>query len=273
MKWSHNSPLPIVAAVLAVAFLPLCCNRIFTPPPATKKMPVTTVVTAQTKPASTLPAETPTEGSPWPPAGAKVSRLAPNIYLGIAGERRWVEVHAKVCLERGYLEHLLSRDEASKHHESVLSASFDAFFLDGALKAAGAKPGKPVQFFNKEGKPDFKPPSGDKIKITLRYKNKDGKEVQVPAQRWVRNTKTKKELDLDWVFAGSTFFLDPDGKPTVYGANDGRVITTSNFISSLLDLPVMSAEGDPQEGLEWEANTELIPPRETPVIVVLEVKK
>jgi len=209
----------------------------------------------------------------WPPKGAKVTRLGPNISFGQLGDRRWVELDAKVCLQMGYLEHLLSRDEAGKQHESVLSLSIDASHIHSALLAAGAKPGRPVQFFNEKGDPEFKPPSGDRIRITLYYKDAEGRLVSIPAQKWVRNTRTKKPLELDWVFAGSYFFKPPGGDQEFYAANDGRVITTANFTTALLDLPIRSSEGDPQGGLEFEANSELIPPRDTPVKVVLEVIK
>lgn len=227
----------------------------------------------QTREAVGQPERGPDASAPWRPAGAKVTPLGPNIALGVAGDRRWVEIQATVCLTAGYLEHLLSRDEAGKQHESILSTSIDASHIHAALIAAGAKPGKPVQFLNDKGEPDFRPPTGDRIRITLHYKDKSGHIVSVPAQRWVRNVKTKKELDQDWVFAGSFFFQPEGAEKPIYAANDGRVITTANFPSALLDLPMRSEEGDPQAGLEFEANTELIPPRETPVTVVLEVVK
>jgi hypothetical protein len=277
MNYFHAQRLFRAAVLCGLVVAPLACNRLFSaPPPVTKAVarpPSTQGTVAAAAPQDKAQA-TETKGvEPWPPAGAKLTELGPNIFLGQAGERRWVEIRAKTCLEQGYLEHLLSRDQASKHHESILSTKFDAFHLHGALLAAGAKAGHTVQFVNADGKPEFKPPTGDKIQITLRYKDKDGKEQAVPAQRWVRNAKTKKELDLDWVFAGSRFFKDQSGGPDVYGANDGRVITTANFITSILDLPIKSAEGDPSGGLEFEANTEHLPPRDTPVTVILEVKK
>jgi hypothetical protein len=147
-------------------------------------------------------------------------------------------------------------------HESILTASFDASHLHAGLLATGAKQGRPVQFYNAEGKPDFKPPTGDRIRITLRYTDPSGKEVIVPAQRWIRNTRTKEPLKEDWVFAGSfldTTRQDRSGRP-LYGANiDGRVICTSNFTNAVLDLPFKSEEGNPQGGLDYEANGEFLP--------------
>jgi hypothetical protein len=41
-------------------------------------------------------------------------------------------------------------------------------------------------------------------------------------------------------------------------------------VDALLDLPIRSDEGDPKEGLAYEANKELIPPEGTKVTVILE---
>ena len=118
---------------------------------------------------------------------------------------------------------------------------------------------------------EFIPPSGDRVRVLLQYEKEPGKWVTVPAQRWVREIKTKKTLAYDWVFAGSKFYPDPEGKTEdYYGANDGRVICLANFVTALLDLPVRVEEGNPVTGLDFEANTPEIPPLETPVTVILE---
>jgi hypothetical protein len=182
-----------------------------------------------------------------------------------------VLVHGEVCLRQGYLEHLLSNKTAEKEHESVIVADINAIYIHLGLIGIGAKQGKPVQFFDEMMQPAFKPPTGEKIAIHLRYEEK-GKEVLVPAQKWVRDSKAKKELQYDWVFAGSKIFADPEGKqPPYYGANQGRVICTSNFNVALLDIPVASSDKN-DEGLQFEANTDQIPPVRTPVTLILEKK-
>src|SRR4029077_14227113 len=96
------------------------------------------------------------------------------------------------------------------------------------------------------------------------------KNVRVPAQDWIRNVKTKKILDSDWVFAGSVLFEDPTEpkKKPFYAANDGDVICISNFDSAMLDLPINSSKDN--DDLMFEAYTERIPALETPVLVILE---
>ena len=118
--------------------------------------------------------------------------------------------------------------------------------------------------------PRYRPASGAQVKITLVYADAKGATKTVPARSWVRNAKTRKELDSDWVFAGSQLVDNPFDKnaPKSYLANDGDVICVSNFESALLDLPVMSAKDD--VGRSYEAWEDRIPPVGTEVTVVLE---
>jgi hypothetical protein len=161
------------------------------------------------------------------------------------------------------LEQLLTR-KGQKEHEAPLAADIDARHLHAALLIAGAEPGKPVQF-----RPKLVAPKGTTIKIFLEYK-KDGKEIRVPAQQWVKNFKSKKDLHTDWVFAGSVLIPDPQnpkGTP-FYGANDGDVISIVNFESSCLDVPFLSTKDNAD--LDFVAHTERIPALKTAVTVVLE---
>ena len=47
--------------------------------------------------------------------------------------------------------------------------------------------------------------SGSTIKVTLQYEDK-GKTVTVSAKEWIRNFKTMKPLDYDWVFGGTALW-------------------------------------------------------------------
>jgi hypothetical protein len=191
-------------------------------------------------------------------------RVGKNVYFEKQGDVRRVHVSATVCLREGLLEQLLTRKH-TKEHEAILSADVDAREIHAALLAAGALSGSPVTF-----RPEFKPPTGSRIKITLQYKNKAGKTLTMQAGDWIRNARTKKPLQYDWVFAGSEFVpnpLDPKA-PDLYLANEGDVICVSNFESALLDLPIISPKDNDE--LVFEANTDRIPPLGTPVTVILE---
>jgi hypothetical protein len=196
---------------------------------------------------------------------AKKVEIGKNVFLEIDGDVRRVLVNTQVCLRQGQLEQLVTR-KRTKEHEAILAADVDARNIHLALVAAKATPGSPVKF-----RPKFEAPTGMTIKITLEYQDK-GKTVRVPAQHWIRNIKSKKDLDTDWVFAGSVLIPNPfdkdKQKEPYYGANDGDVICISNFDTALLDVPFNSSKDN--DDLAFEANTDRIPALETPVLVILE---
>jgi hypothetical protein len=213
-------------------------------------------------------AETPPKepSKPAPKAASEVKRkqIGKDLFFEIDGDDRRVIASAAVVLRQGQLEGLLCRKN-TKEHEYILATQADARQIHAALVVAGAKPGSPVQF-----QPKFKPAHGTPIKISLQYQ-KDGKTVTVPAQQWVRDFKTKKDLDLDWVFAGSRLLPDPedDKKPPFYLANQGDVICLCNMDTAMLDLPVASPTALADRN--YEANTERIPRLDTKVDVIFEV--
>lgn len=199
------------------------------------------------------------------PSSAKKVEVGKNVFLEVDGDRRQVRVNAQVCLRKGQLEQLLTR-KRTKEHEAILAADVDGRLIHSALVAARAEPGKPVQFL-----PKFQPPTGALIKITLEYTDPQTKKlIRVPAQQWIRNVKTQKPLQMDWVFAGSVLIPDPleKNKQPFYAANDGDLICLSNFDTAMLDLPVNSSRENAD--LLFEADTDKIPPLETPVQVILE---
>jgi hypothetical protein len=272
---------PILRSLLlaGVAVLMPACEREEPRPALTSRQPATVKSTAEpVAPERTQPvgntdgpeAEQESDGfavpvyrddAPVPAGGAKIAKLGRNIYLEVDGDRRRVLVNAYVCMRKGQLEQLMCRKD-TKEHESILVADIDARQLHLALLAAGATPGKPVQF-----EPMYVPASGQRIRVLLRP---DKAEQAVPAQQWVRNIKSRKDLAHDWVFAGSRLYPHPEDpdKPPYYLANDGDVICVSNFESALLDLPIASPTDD--AALAFEPHTERVPPKNTKVLVILE---
>jgi hypothetical protein len=166
------------------------------------------------------------------------------------------------------LECLLCRRH-TKEHESILATEADASIIHAALLAAGAEPGAPVKYDENTGAL-VSLPRGTRIKVSFRYEDQ-GKLMNVPAQQWVRNTKTKKDMEGEWVFAGSRLYPHPeDEKKTVYGANsEGGFICIYNSPAALLDLPTDSHNKGPEER-EYQPFTERIPPLETKVYIMLE---
>lgn len=239
------------------------------------KFPVAFAATLLT--AAGLFAQPKSEGEPLPDA----PKLDPkNNFIELSPDKSFLAeqtpdkklvrilVSTEVCLREGPLEVFLTK-KGTKEHEAILRTAIDAKLLHAALEAVGAKPGKPATFVNAKFEPDFKPATGDKIKVLVHYK-KDGKLHTHPAQEWIWNSKKKEALKVDWVFAGSQLLKDADN-PKVepfYGANSGEVISISNFPYSMLDLPVEISKDDAT--LNYEVKTDKMPPLFTKVWLILE---
>lgn len=194
---------------------------------------------------------------------SKVIQVGPGVYLDLEGDKRTVVVSSKVVRREGLLELLLCR-EKTKEHESILAAPVDARDMHQAMLTAGLKPGTPVQFM-----PDYKPATGLPLDIKLRYKDATGKDKIVPAREWIKKSMTNDPLEAAWVFAGSRLVsnsIDPKAPP-YFLANDGDLISISNFESALIDvsIKITSANAD----LGYEPMTEKIPKVGTPVAILI----
>jgi hypothetical protein len=79
-----------------------------------------------------------------------------------------------------------------------------------------------------------------------------------------------KDLETDWVFAGSRFIKNEEepSKPDIYLANDGDLLCLCNMESALMDLPIASPKALAER--VYEANTDRVPPKDTKVTVILE---
>jgi hypothetical protein len=201
------------------------------------------------------------------PAQGKKVEIGKNVVFEITPEgKRRVVVESVVCLREGPLEMFMCR-KFTKEHESVVCADMDARDLHKALLLAGAVAGSPVKF-----EPKYQPATGSVIKVSVRYLD-DGKEKTIDARSWVRDAKTSKELDKDWVFGGSFFFTpelqdEKAPKRQLYAANGGEVVCVSNFGTAMMDLPIHST--DQNEELMFEAFKGRVPPLGTKVTVIFE---
>lgn len=208
--------------------------------------------------------EEPPEQAPPIPETYKPLNKAKTIYFErLEDGTRRVHLMTEVCLREGPLEVLVCKN-MTKEHESILHVDADGREIHLALVAAGATPGNTVRYL-----PEFKPPTGTKIKVSLTYREK-GKVKTVPAQTWVKDRKLNADMQHEWVFAGSRLLKDPE-KPTAppfYTANNGEIISLVNFPDAMLDLPVKS----PKDAAEliFEIQTARVPPVKTPVIVTME---
>lgn len=182
--------------------------------------------------------------------------------------RLWVDRKASrvyidgyVTLRQGPLE-MFACPVGTKEHESIVAAIADSSEVHAALLAIEATPGAPVRY-----RPEFSPPSGEVIRVWVCWYDENGEFQTVDGRTWVREIESKKQLSAEWVFAGSGFWEDPEDKREYYRADSGDMICVSNFASAMLDVSVeSSAEGDL---LLYEPFSDRIPPRETPIRLVL----
>ena len=194
------------------------------------------------------------------PAGGLV-RLAKEQDIWIDPKKKWVVLDGVVCLREGQLE-MFACPRETKEHESIIAVNSKARFVHAALLAVGSRVGHPVKF-----EPKYEAATGTVVDIVVLWKDKKGQKQVMRAQDWVRSIRSKKILPYPWVFGGSGFWTDQTtGKRHYYG-DGGDFICVSNFPSAMLDLPVESSQAN--SSLTFVANTENIPPRGTPVRMVL----
>jgi hypothetical protein len=147
-----------------------------------------------------------------------------------------------------------------------VAARSTAQLVHVGLLAIGLEPGKPVSF-----DPNYVAASGPVISITMRWKDDAGRVQEVPAQQWIRDTRSGEAMREQWVFAGSVFWKDPSDGKDYYQADGGDLVCLSNFPTAMLDLPIESSQSN--EALLFEAFEGRVPPRGTDVEMILSAAK
>lgn len=202
-------------------------------------------------------------GPPLVEKPENLTKLHPEYPVWINKTDKQVVLLGSVCKADYPLEFFATYPE--KSYESVVVIYTKPYIVHAALVALGAKPGAPVQY-----EPNFTPPSGTEIEIDVAWKDQDGKPQKAKAQEWVREIKTKKQLAVNWVFAGSMFWKDKSTGTESYLADRGDFITVLNLPTAMLDVPIQSVSAI--ESRLFEGNTEKMPPPGTPVTLILKPK-
>ncbi len=237
---------------------------------------------AEAKPAGPSPGAPPTEPakerlpppeeSEFPDLGPplvdnipELKQLHPQFPVWLDRKHNRVVMVGAVCQRQAPLE-LLACPLGSKEHESILVLAVKPSLVHIGLLALGAEPGHPVQF-----QPKFVPPSGPEVEVTLVWQDDKGVRHSARAQEWVRNSKTGQAMDFPFVFAGSDWIDNPYTRRKEYRADvEGYLICVSNFPGALLDVAAASSADDSE--LLFDAFTERIPRKGTPVTIILSPK-
>lgn len=229
--------------------------------PAAAKSPSTTPLAV---PADDNATPSPDKGELGPPLvdhPENLKRLHRSQPVWIDPKEKAVVFQGRTCRASYPLEFFVTMP--GREYEAVIVSTVPPSVVHAGLMALGAKPGNPVQFV-----PEFRPASGTEIEIEVRWQDAKGKVQKAPAQQWIRDIKTRKELNLNWVFGGSRFAED-DGRQ-VYQADFGDFISVANVPIATLDLP-MRSESD-LESRQFEGFVERMPPAGTPVTLLLKPK-
>lgn len=213
--------------------------------------------------ASSDDAATPVAESPAsrPDRHPDLVRLSPTDDVWVDRQRGEVLVGGGIALDRGVIE-VFACPRGSKEHEAVVATDAPARLVHAALLAVGLEPGAPVSY-----DPDYVPARGPVVRVRVRWRDADGALQERPAQEMIRDTRTGRHLDADWVFAGSVFWRDPADGREYYQGDGGDLICVSNFPTATLDLPIESSQAN--DALLFEVFVERVPPRGTPVELVL----
>jgi hypothetical protein len=193
-----------------------------------------------------------------PPKDCKA--LHPKDCIWIQKDQQAVILDGFVAQRNAPLE-MFACPAGSKEHESVVSVLARPKIVHAGLLAVGAKPGSPAKF------EPFRPATGTTIRIYALWFDEKGEKKGTIAQNWVRKMGTKEPLKSDWVFGGSSEYVDETTKERYYMAESGELICVANFGTSTMDIVVRSDQGN--EILSFDAFTENIPKRFSPVRLVL----
>jgi biopolymer transport protein ExbD len=181
-------------------------------------------------------------------------------FLQVDARERMIEVECEALDCKNPLEFFLC-STGTNEHEAVLRSKVKPSHLHAALLMLGLKPGEPVHF--SEAKKAWLPPHGPPLHLIVRYQ-RDGKTVQMPAYRLMRDIKSKQEMpSLTWIFAGSRVMENG-----IYAADQtGYLVSVVNFDLTVIDIPKLASSAN--ETLEWETNTDRMPPAGTPITLII----
>lgn len=195
------------------------------------------------------------------------SQLVQWPFVRVDLHERVVDVDAMVGITSGWLEQVVCTIE-SRVHESVIITEARPSHIHAGLLLLGLEPGtpgswkrSPVDAPRVPGSSSFvaTPPTGPKILVTTIY-NRDGKRVEEPVCRWIKDFHSGKLLpERPWTFGGSKIVRNDHGI-TGYAADfTGSIIGLVTFGDEVLGWAEVMPDREDVYAPEWLAHTEAMP--------------
>lgn len=198
-----------------------------------------------------------------PPASQPAGGLP---HVTIDRQQRCIDLEATVVLHESEWLELLACSPRSREHEAILTIPARPSHIHLALLTLGVQPGAPMKWWRQGDQAKWSDPTGPRIAVTILFEQ-NGKKVEIPANEWILNQKTKEVLQGNhWIFTGSEF-SELDGERVYRADLNGTVISLVNFGDDLLSRQTEMTNTD--DDSTWGVNVKAVPPVGTKVIVRL----
>jgi len=199
-----------------------------------------------------------------PPKPA-VKEISPGIFevglVRLDKEAKKISFPAVVNMREGIAEYWLV-NTGGKVHESVLRTDVMPHQIHVAMLLIGAK-GRP-NLTAKERIED-KSTYGDTIALWVEWTDEKGTKVKKRAEEWVTDISTKSSMSKgDWIYNGSWIF-----NGTFVAQRELSIVANIHDHDALINNPRPKREDDDN----WTIETKAVPPKDTPVTVIIELIK
>lgn len=176
-------------------------------------------------------------------------------------EKKYIEAAGKVSLTNGILE-FIAVEKGGRDYESLFALDCKPSALKFALLLVGCQTNDVPNDVKSAAR------MGDRLRIEVEWQA-GGKTKQVPLEKLLVNRKTKKSpAELPWVFTGSRFVKDIEGREVFLA--DAEQAFISLWWNPAVLINVAGEFGDPYRGDEqgFEVSN-AIPAKDTPVKLIL----
>lgn len=187
-----------------------------------------------------------------------ISKIGDNLYqlgsITLDSKKRELIIPGQVNMQKGIIE-LLACAPGGKVHESVLVLDVVPYHLQVALLLLGLKYVGGLEY---QGDP--RTPQGDSVEVWVTWKE-EGKEKKVRGEEMVWDVVRNAPMETTpWVFVGSKV-----NQGTFMADVEKSLITTYHDPLTILDNPLTTGGNDEV----YKVNEKLVPPKGTPVTVII----